>query len=104
MRFLMKAIMDTDRANALAKAGKLGTTIRQIIDELKPEAAYFGDDHGKRTAFIIVDMKDASQIPEIAEPWFLALNAHIEIHPVMVAADLEKAVPSIANAAKRYAA
>jgi Domain of unknown function (DUF3303) len=104
MRFLMKAIMDTERANALAKAGKLGSTIRQIIDELKPEAAYFGDDHGKRTAFIVLEMKDASQIPEMAEPWFLAFNAHIEIHPVMVAADLEKAVPSIANAAKRYAA
>ncbi len=104
MRFLMKAIMDTERANALAKAGKLGSTIQQIVEELKPEAAYFGDDHGKRTAFLIFEMKDASQIPALAEPWFLALNAHIEIHPVMVAADLEKAMPAIANAAKRYAA
>ena len=104
MRFLLKAIMDTDRANALAKTGKLGSTIQEIVEELKPEAAYFTDDHGKRTAFLVFEMKDASQIPAIAEPWFLALNAHIEFHPVMVAADLEKATPGIANAAKKYAA
>jgi hypothetical protein len=102
MRFLLKAVMDTDRANTLARAGKLGSVIKQIVDEQKPEAAYFTDDHGKRTALVILEMKDASQIPAFAEPWFLALNAHIEFHPVMLPADLEKAVPGIEKAAKSY--
>jgi hypothetical protein len=102
MRFLLKAVMETERANTLARAGKLGSVIKQIVDEQKPEAAYFTDDHGKRTALVILDMKDVSQIPAFAEPWFLALNAHIEFHPVMLSADLEKAVPGIEKAAKSY--
>jgi hypothetical protein len=48
-------------------------------------------------------MQDASQIPAIAEPWFLAFNAAIEIHPVMTPDDLDKAGGGIENAVKKYA-
>ena len=53
--------------------------------------------------FIFLDMQDASQIPSIAEPWFLAFNAEIELHPVMVPQDLAKAGPAIEQAVKKYA-
>jgi hypothetical protein len=102
MRFLLKAVLDTEKANATAAAGNLGKTIQSIVAELKPEAAYFTDDHGKRTAYIVFDMRDTSQIPAIAEPWFIAFNAHIEFHAAMVPEDLAKAGPSIEQAAKRY--
>ena len=48
-------------------------------------------------------MQDAFQIPAIAEPWFLAFNAGIEIHPVMVPDDLSKAGGAIEKAVKTYA-
>ena len=102
MRFMLKAILDTEKANAAAKAGKLGKTIQAIVGDLKPEAAYFTDDHGKRTAYIFFEMRDASQIPVVAEPWFLAFNAHLEFHAVMVAKDLAKAEGGIEQAARRY--
>src|SRR4026208_696273 len=101
MRFLLKVNMALDAANAAAKAGKLGTTIQSILADLKPEAVYFAADKGQRTAFIFLEMQDASQIPAIAEPWFLAFNASIEIHPVMVPADLAKALPAIKAAGKK---
>ena len=47
-------------------------------------------------------MQDASQIPAIAEPWLLAFNASIEIHPVMVPDDLAKAGRAIDAAVKKY--
>ncbi|MEX0804603.1 MAG: hypothetical protein WD688_15000 [Candidatus Binatia bacterium] len=48
-------------------------------------------------------MQDASQIPAIAEPWFLAFNASVEIHPVMIPDDLATAGGAIEQAVKKYA-
>ena len=102
MRFLLKVNIPVEAGNAAAKAGKLGATIQSILADLKPEAVYFTDSNGQRTAFIFLEMQDASQIPAIAEPWFLAFNASIEIHPVMLPEDLAKAGSAIENAVKKY--
>ena len=102
MRFLVKVNIPVEAGNAAAKAGKLGTIIQSILADLKPEAAYFTDDNGQRTAFLFLEMQDASQIPAIAEPWFVAFNASIEIHPVMVPEDLMKAGSAIEAAIKKY--
>ena len=100
---MMKVSMAVEAANAAARNGSLGSTIQSILADLKPEAAYFTDWDGKRTGFLFFDMQDASQIPAIAEPWFLSFNASVEIHPVMTAADLGKAGTGIEAAVKKYA-
>ncbi|HJX11571.1 MAG TPA: DUF3303 family protein [Candidatus Binatia bacterium] len=102
MRFLLKVNIPVESGNKAAKAGKLGSTIQSILADLKPEAVYFTDSNGQRTGYIILEMKDASQIPAIAEPWFLAFNASIEIHPVMTPDDLARASGDIENAVKKY--
>lgn len=102
MRFLMKVNIPVEAGNAAAKAGKLGKTIQSILKELNPEAAYFLDNNGQRTGLIVFNMESAAQIPAIAEPWFLALNASIELHPAMVPDDLAKAAGAIESAAKKY--
>ena len=102
MRFLVKVNIPVEAGNGAAKAGKLGTTIQSILADLKPEAVYFTDDNGQRTAFLFLEMQDASLIPTIAEPWFLAFNASIEIHPVMTPDDLAKAGGAIEEAVKKY--
>jgi hypothetical protein len=102
MRFLLKAEWQVEAGNAAIKDDSLSKTIESILDDLKPEAAYFLASNGKRTALLIVDMKDASQIPALAEPWFLAFKASLEIVPVMVPDDLKKAGPAIKKAVKKY--
>jgi hypothetical protein len=102
MRIMMKVNLPVEAANKAAKSGKLGTTIQAILAEQKPEAAYFTDDKGMRTGYIVLDLAEASQIPAFAEPWFLAFNAAIEIHPVMIPDDLAKAAPAIKKAAKKF--
>ncbi len=102
MRVMLKAAMCTAKANAAVRNGTLGKTIQAILGDIKPEASYFTDSDGKRTGYIICDLADASQIPAIAEPWFLAFDAHVEIHIVMVPEDLAKAHPAINKASKKY--
>jgi hypothetical protein len=103
MRMLLRVSIPVEAGNAAAKAGTLGSTIEEILADLKPEAAYFfADDSGQRTGSIVFDMKDTSQIPAIAEPWFLAFNAQVTFRPVMNPQDLAKAGPSIGKAGKKY--
>ena len=102
MRFLLKAEWPVEAGNAAIKDGSLPKTIASILDDLKPEAAYFLASNGKRTAILFVDMEDASQIPSLAEPWFLAFKAGLEVVPVMVLDDLKKAGPAIQQAVKKY--
>jgi hypothetical protein len=102
MRFLLKVNIPVEAGNKAAKAGELGARIQAILADQKPEAVYFTDDNGQRTGFIFLDMQNASQIPALAEPWFLAFNAHVEFHPVMVPDDLAKAGPAIEQAVRKF--
>jgi len=103
MRMLLRVSIPVETGNAAAKAGTLGPTVDQIVADLKPEAAYFfADDEGQRSCSVVFDMKDTSQIPAIAEPWFLAFNARISLRPVMNPQDLATAGPSITKAAQKY--
>jgi len=102
MRFLLKASIPVETGNRLAKEGRLGRIIGSILEDLKPEAAYFLVENGMRTAFVFVHVDENSEIPRVAEPWMFALNARIEVHPVMAPEDLQKAEPYIDEAAKKY--
>ena len=102
MRMLLKASIPVEAGNAAAKSGTLGNNIESILAEQKPEAAYFTLDNGMRTGFIFLDIQDASQIPAILEPWFLAFNAHVELTPVMNGEDLGKAGPGTGAAVEKY--
>ncbi|HKA37300.1 MAG TPA: DUF3303 family protein [Thermoanaerobaculia bacterium] len=91
MRFLVKVSMPHATFNEAVRKGTAGATMDRILAEMKPEAAYFVEMNGRRTAILIVDMKDVSEIPRLAEPWFLQLGADVEFHPAMTGQDLARA-------------
>jgi hypothetical protein len=104
MRMMMKVTLPVDTGNSAVRKGSLGTTIQKILADLKPEAVYFAEDNGTRTGYIFFHMNDSSELPAVAEPWFLAFNASITVRPAMTVEDLGKATPAFERAAKTWAA
>jgi len=91
MRMMLTASIPHEPFNSLVRAGKAGAIIQEIIGELKPEAAYFLEEHGTRCAVLIVEVADQSRIPFFAEPFFLKFNANCRFRVAMVAEDLARA-------------
>ncbi|WP_329274906.1 hypothetical protein [Streptomyces sp. NBC_01451] len=95
MRVLLKAQFDTEKGNEGIRSGKLPELLKETLDHLRPEAAYFGPEDGCRTCWMVIDLEDSSQIPPIAEPFFTHFGAKVSFTPVMNADDLQKGLSRI---------
>jgi len=91
MRFLLHVTPTVQRFNELVRSGKADGIMKKILEDLKPEASYFAEFRGERSWILVVKMKDPSEMPHFAEPFFLAFDAQVEFHPVMLPKDLKKA-------------
>jgi hypothetical protein len=90
MRFLVKVKPDPERANKSIAEGTFEQRMQQVLSHIKPEAAYFFEESGNRTAIFIVDIQKASEIPNVGEPFFHGMGAEVYFHPVMSAQDLHE--------------
>ncbi len=91
MRMLLKVKIPHEEFNKAVRDGSVGSKIRRILEDTKPEAVYFTEHHGQRGAILIIDVADPSKVPSFSEPWFLAFNADVEFHIAMTPEDLQKA-------------
>ena len=90
MRMLIIASLPHHIFNAAVKDGTAGAKIGKILEAQKPEAVYFTELQGRRTAIMVVELPDASKIPALAEPWFLTFEADVQVHPTMTPDDLKR--------------
>jgi hypothetical protein len=88
MRTLMIVTLPVEPFNALVRNGTAGPTMKKILDDMKPEAAYFSELDGERSGIIVVDVAKASDIPRLAEPWFLKFGANVKFRMAMTPEDL----------------
>jgi len=98
VRTMITVTMPVEHGNKSIKDGTLPKLMERFMNEYKPEAAYFFTSGGTRTAQMVFDLKDPSQIPVISEMFFFGLHAHIDYKPVMNAEDLRKGLSSIDRA------
>ena len=101
MKMIMQVKIPHEVFNAAVRDGSAEQKMARILEETKPEAAYFTEYHGHRGGIMIVDISDPSKVPFYAEPWFLMFNADVEFHVVMSPDNLEKA--GLEKLAKKWA-
>jgi hypothetical protein len=102
MKYLMKVEWPNDAANAIIRDPKFSDKMQDLLKEVKAEAAYFTTVNGQRGGYIVINMDDASQMPAMAEPFFLWFKGSVEFIPVMLPQDLAKAGPAIGAAVKKW--
>jgi hypothetical protein len=65
MRMMLQASFPVETFNAAVRDGSAGAKMKKILE-----------------------VAQASDIPKVAEPWFLLFNAKVKLHPVMTPQDL----------------
>jgi len=77
--------------NAAVRDGSAEEKMKQILEQTKPEAVYFTEYDGRRGAIMVINIKDPSEVPKFAEPWFLSFNADVQFHIAMTPEELGRA-------------
>jgi len=88
MRTLMKVQLPIEAGSREIKDGTLPEIVRKTLDTIQAQAAYFMALDGHRSMIAVFDLKSPSDIPRIAEPLFMGLNASVEFMPCMNAEEL----------------
>ena len=68
MRCLLKVSIPVAEGNAAISDGTLGSTIGSILSDMKPEAAYFAEEKGARTAFVFLARPLGTNSPNSCQP------------------------------------
>jgi hypothetical protein len=102
MRVMVKFRFPNDSGNEVIRTGRIAQIVQGILDDLKPEAAYFFPDGGERAGLLVVDMENSSQVALACERFFFGLNAKVELTPVMAIEDLQAGLASIEQVVQRY--
>jgi hypothetical protein len=93
----MKVSVPIAAANKAVQEGIMGKLLQTQLEKLQPEAVYFHADDDVRTALLFLDVKDASDMPVIADPFFQQVSAHIRFTPVMTAQDFQTGMAKLAK-------
>jgi len=101
MKMIMHIDFPPEPFNTLVRNGTVGAALQKALNDVKPEAAYFSEENGRRGGVLIVDVPEASKIPALSEPFFLTLNANVRFRIAMTPEDLAKA--GLESLGKKYA-
>ena len=91
MKMLLTVDFPLEPFNSLVRNGKAGEILGRILEDIKPETAYFTEQDGKRGGIFVIDVKSPSDVPSFSEPFFLIFQASCRFRILMSPEDLQKA-------------
>jgi len=83
MRLMLRFTIPVEKGNEAEGDGSLSKAIKELIEQLQPEAAYFHLQDGKRAGTIFFHESNQARMAVINDPMFAKLNAAIEIQPAV---------------------
>jgi hypothetical protein len=95
MRVMAKITVPAESGSQAVRDGSIGKLIQAAAERWNPEAMYFGSSAGQRTAFMVFDLPAPSDMVPFSEPWFQAVNADVEIIPVMTGEDVQRGLAGL---------
>jgi len=99
MRMMMRVSVPIESANKAIEDGSMGKILQAQLEKLRPEAVYFYAADDVRTALLFIDVKEPSDMPVIADPFFREVNARITFTPVMNVQDFQAGMAKLARGA-----
>lgn len=88
MRMLMHVDLPVETFNEAVRDGSAGEKIQRILEEIRPEAVWFSEENGQRGGIFVVDVAKPSDIPRLAEPFFLTFDADVRFRIAMSPEDM----------------
>ena len=98
MRMMAKVEFGLEKGNEVVSSGAIQDILKRVMDQLKPEAAYFGPVNGSRGCYLVVNMDDSSQLPAFSDPLFQEMHAKVEWFPVMNLDDVQRGLQQVHSA------
>ena len=87
--------MPTEHSNRLVQDPNFLQKLEGVLNQIKPEAAYFNPIEGERGGYMIINLSSADMIATIAEPLWMMFNCKLDISPVMELKDLKLAISQL---------
>lgn len=91
MKFIVEASFPLEPFNSYVRTGVAGRKVGEVLDSIKPEAAYFTDNGVGRGVLLIVDLPDMSHVPHVTEPLMLTFDAAVHYRIAISSAELQSA-------------
>jgi hypothetical protein len=96
MRMMMKVSVPIEAANKAIQDGSMKKILQAQLEKLRPESVYFFANDDVRTALLFIDVKEESDMPVIADPFFQGVSARITFTPVMNGQDFQAGMAKLA--------
>jgi hypothetical protein len=101
VHYLVTAKIPVTAGNKMVK-GDMEALLNKVMGDVRPEQTFFSVQQGQRAVIFLVDVKEASELPRIAEALWLSVEADVEFLSVVMADEFAKAGPAIAQVVAHY--
>jgi len=98
IRMMLKVQIPVEGGNDAIKAGTQNEIFENLIARINPEAAYFSQEDGLRTAYFVYVIQDTADFAAIHEPLIQGLGARVYDQPALTWEELGKGFEKIDEA------